>query len=167
MTINDGSADINTVTTSAETCPLGTIWSGLVTLDPGPPAQEYTINLTTEGADGVFGWDGDFWWMCPLGSTGCTTLCAAYGGVKGTCQTPTDATCPVCRHFVGADKPCIVTDNYWIPVYRSTQQDCIACVTQECANISSCNDSWDDYQPFCTCNGTPLNFTFTFTAPAA
>ena len=161
MTIKDGTTPLNTVSTSTETCPSGTIWSGLVDLTSN---TTYTIDLSTFGslADPGKLWNGNLWYHGVTGET-CNTVCADHG----TCtmdktQGNDDANCSLCKLWRGDSTNCVSDYNYPGSPDDYPGQSCY----QRRTTLATSCDISQQYR-FCTCGGEPLNYQFSFTAPAA
>ena len=158
MTIKFGEADLNTVTTINTTCSSDTIWSGLVTLDPGPPPEDYTITLTNIDLGG-YQWGG-YQWRYGTATGDCNSVCANFGGCNNL--KVTDPNCQMMKHFYS----CTSCD-----LYGGSNSGSLFMYNTHCYKINpdyySCSGYYSSSsRHFCTCFGTD-SFAFTFTAPAA
>ena len=169
MTINDGSQDIDTVTTSTDTCPLGTIWSGLVSLTASG-TYSIGINASNSASLNVHVENGYSWYGYSASGSNCDTYCESLGG---TCVEPGDNAVDLGEPEINTlgDLPCIggAGPHYTVdysPMMRLSDQACwswgLGSPTWSCS--SNCNSGFARY---CTCDGLGLTYTFTFQAPAA
>ena len=163
MTINDGTEDIDSVITSTETCPLGTIWSNLVNLTS---EWTYTINLSSYSASGDFkAWGGYLWWRGTTNQS-CTEVCADYNGCAGTCDehdSPAGEVCHMWYPDVTAGGGCAEGSVG----YRSSVYCCTCWHPADTCNTNSCDYKQSIFRRFCVCKGSPIDYTFTFQAPVA
>ena len=166
ITINDGVEDIDTVTTSSETCPGGTIWSGLVNLTS---LENYTIALATVNVSGVkvhkeagYVWFG----MSDVNET-CTNYCLRIGGI---CVDPgthdVDLDCSEMNAMMGMNVGCD-TRSYVEATFPLYCHGHTTFFPQDHPGTYTCDAStWNyDDNRFCTCANAYFEFTFTFQAP--
>ena len=155
MTINDGSEDIDTVTTSSDTCPGDTIWSGLVTLTSG--SYQITLAYTPDYVE-VSG----FMWFGELNyHSSCTNYCASLGR---PCVDPgihdVDVSCANFTYLTGCTGSCGSRDYDVMPAHTGK------IYRQSVAGNYTCDGIKVGYGRICCCGGTPLcTWSFTFQAP--
>ena len=169
MTINDGTEDINTVTTLTETCSGDTIWSSLVSLTAD---QVYSIGLETYDVaanvgvhkEGNYVWFGD-------GAMGdsCDSFCQSLGG---TCVDPgvhdTDLSCTEMESMMDEIKTCSSSADNSAPSGWMEGATYQYYRVQTTSGNYTCSGTGAYGMRFCTCTGVScLNYTFSFTAPAA
>jgi len=164
MTINDGSEDIDTVTTSSDTCSGDTIWSGLVSLTT---EATYNIGLIVEngafhGLTTKYGYS----WTCGAEGSSCTTVCSSITGVS--CVDPGSAATEITSDDI--QTMCGNPSGY---IKDSTS----ACAPEQSAGWAyekylqtsttaytcSCTPG---YKRVCACGPCLLTYTLTFIAPA-
>jgi len=161
MTINDGAEDIDTVTTSTETCPGGTIWSSLVTL-----TLNHNYNVTLVYDDPGYA-DSDYnWYVTGTWGESCDTVCGRYAktcvdpGVKDIGLSQTD------MQVINGNE-CRGGASYAWPQAPCGQSDsCSYYVWQLTSGTYTCSAKSGSSYRFCTCTGL-ASWSFTFTAPAA
>jgi len=159
MTIKDGDTTLDTVTTISETCPGGTIWSGLVELTS---QTSYTVLLSTSLA-GYYK-NGYFWFGYGPAGDSCNTYCSSLGFY---CVDPGshdgDLTFADMRIMTG-----LSGYGEWTYAYNSTPMfDGTQFTMNTGAGQYTCSATYTGWHRFCTCGGSAMgNYSFTFTAPA-